>query len=24
VVLVGVSRELFKVWRRRATDFWPA
>jgi hypothetical protein len=24
VVLIGVSRELFKVWRRRATDFWPA
>jgi hypothetical protein len=24
VVLAGVSRELFKVWRRRATDFWPA
>ncbi|MEW6477587.1 MAG: hypothetical protein AB1679_35510, partial [Actinomycetota bacterium] len=24
VILVGVSRELFKVWRRRATDYWPA
>ena len=24
VLLVGVSRELFKVWRRRAHDFWPA
>jgi hypothetical protein len=24
VLLVGVSRELFKVWRRRASDFWPA
>ena len=24
VLLVGVSRELFKVWRRRATDYWPA
>jgi hypothetical protein len=24
VVLVGVSRELFKVWRRRATEYWPA
>lgn len=24
VLLLGVSRELFKVWRRRATDYWPA
>ena len=24
VLLVGVSRELFKIWRRRATDYWPA
>ena len=24
VLLVGVSRELFKVWRRRASDYWPA
>ncbi len=24
VLLAGVSRELFKVWRRRATDYWPA
>lgn len=24
VLLVGVARELFKVWRRRAYDFWPA
>jgi hypothetical protein len=24
VILVGVSRELFKVWRRRATEYWPA
>ena len=24
VLLVGVSRELFKAWRRRASDYWPA
>jgi hypothetical protein len=24
VLLVGVSRELFKVWRRRASNYWPA
>jgi hypothetical protein len=24
VLLAGVSREIFKVWRRRATDYWPA
>jgi hypothetical protein len=24
VLLAGVSRELFKAWRRRATDYWPA
>jgi hypothetical protein len=24
ILLVGVSRELFKVWRRRANSYWPA
>jgi hypothetical protein len=24
VLLVGVSRELFRAWRRRASDYWPA
>ena len=24
VLLVGVSRELFKAWRRRVSDYWPA
>jgi len=24
VLLAGVSRELFKAWRRRATRYWPA
>ena len=24
VILVGVSRELFKVWRRQASDYWAA
>jgi len=24
VLLVGVTRELFRAWRRRASDFWPA
>jgi hypothetical protein len=24
VLLVGVSRELFRAWRRRAGDYWPA
>jgi hypothetical protein len=24
VLLAGVSRELFKAWRRRASQYWPA
>ena len=24
VLLAGVARELFKAWRRRASDYWPA
>jgi len=24
ILLIGVSRELFKVWRRQASDYWPA
>jgi hypothetical protein len=24
VLLLGVSRELFKAWRRRASQYWPA
>ena len=24
ILLAGVSRELFKAWRRRATEYWAA